>query len=272
MNSEMPALGGIAAMLRWLENLAALLSGPLLTVCMGVALTDLLSGGRLLASVPWLLYLWACAQAVGIDAQLVGAWDRCRENIRRRRWLAVAGLVLLGTALMYVGFLSVDAFGMAQAFGLSESEALARLGLDGVTWQTQRAVLAVFLVALSGFTRERGSPKTVEDERKALERELTLEPLRQRVRREKALGAVSLAKTVFTGKAEEPPAEQETEPETTDATSEPVRQRGGNPLSVEDKIRRALTRNPALSGAELARIVGCSKSQALRIRRKLVDE
>jgi hypothetical protein len=269
MKQEMPLLGGIAATLRWCESLAALASGPLLSVGLGVALIDLMTGGRLLTTIPWLLWLWGASMAIGLDAQLVGTFDRCRTAMRERRWLAMTGLLILGCVLAYVGFLSASAFGFQQAFGLTEADALGRLGIDGVTWQLQRAALAVGLVALSGFTRERGSPKTVEDERKALERELTLEPLRQQLRQKKTLGAVSLAKSVFTGRTEEPPAEETAEPETTDT---PVRVRGGTPLSVEEKIRRALTRNPALSGAELARIVGCSKSQALRIRRKLLGE
>jgi len=204
-NHEFPLLGGIAAGIRWLEELVSLVSGPLLTVGLGIALVDLLTGGRLLSGLPELLFVWAIAQAVGIDAQLVAAWDRCRAAIREKRWLSVFGLVVLGCALGYVGFLSAEAFGFQQAFGLSESDALARLGIDGVTWQLQRAGLAVFLVALSGFTRYHAPPKarkSLEEERAELMREAELEPLRQRVRGMKALGAVSLAKSVLAGRTD----------------------------------------------------------------------
>ena len=70
---NMPLLGGIAGFLRWCESLAVILSGPLLTFGLGVALVDLLTDGQLLATTPWLLFAWAISQAVGVDAQLVGS-------------------------------------------------------------------------------------------------------------------------------------------------------------------------------------------------------
>jgi hypothetical protein len=269
MTNEMPVLGGIAATLRWFEELLALLSGPLLVIALGISITDLLTDGQLLAHQPLLLYAWAISQAVGVDTGLIGAWDKARAALRERRYWALTGLVLLGTALAYVGWIAAQVFAVQQSQGVSTAVALSQLGLDDTSWLIQRSLLSVFLVCLSGWSRYHPKKATLEDEKAALRREADLLPLRQQVRRQKALGVVSLAKTVLTGKADEPPAEQETEVETTDT---PTRARGGMPLSVEDRIRRALTRNPALSGAELARIVGCSKSQALRIRRKLLGE
>jgi len=188
---ELPVLGAIAGVIRWIEELISLLSGPLLTVGLGIALIDLLTGGGLLRSMPELLFAWAVSMAVGIDSQLVATWDRVRMSARRAHWWAVAGYVILGCALGYVGFLS------AEAFGLSESDALARLGIDAESWQLQRAVLAVFLVALSGFTRYHAPPRakqTLEDERAALARELELEPLRQRLRAQRTVGVAALAR------------------------------------------------------------------------------
>jgi hypothetical protein len=194
---ELPMIGGIAAGIRWVEELVSLLSGPLLTIGLGIALVDLLTGDGLLRAFPALLYVWGVCQAVGIDAQLVAAWDRVRMAARRRQWGAVVGYVCLGLALAWVGFLSAQAFGYQQAFGLSEADALQRLGIDAVNWQLQRAVLAVFLVALSGFTRYHAPPKvkqTLEDERAHLARELELEPLRQQLRATKATGIGALAR------------------------------------------------------------------------------
>jgi hypothetical protein len=162
----LPLLGAIAGVIRWIEELISLLSGPLLTVGLGIALIDLLTGGGLLRTVPELLYAWAVSMAVGIDAQLVATWDRCRLALRAAHWWTALGYVVLGVALGYVGFLSAEAFGLQQAFGLSESDALARLGIDAASWQLQRAILAVFLVALSGFTRYHAPPRakqTLED-------------------------------------------------------------------------------------------------------------
>jgi hypothetical protein len=206
-HAALPLIGAIAGVIRWVEELISLLSGPLLSVGLAVALIDLLTGGSLLRSVPELLYVWGVCQAVGIDAQLVATWDRCRMAIRRHNWLAVAGLVVLGVALDYVGFLSAEAFGLQQAFGLSEGDALARLGIDAASWQLQRAVLAVFLVALSGFTRYHPPAKAKpsrEVERAELERELELEPLRQRLRAQKAVGVAALARSALSAAGREP--------------------------------------------------------------------
>src|SRR5258708_25043950 len=71
---ELPLLAGIAAFLRWCEELVVLLSGPLLLVGLGIGLVALLSDGALLVTAPWLLYAWALSQTVGVDGQLVGAW------------------------------------------------------------------------------------------------------------------------------------------------------------------------------------------------------
>jgi hypothetical protein len=76
-------------------------------------------------------------------------------------------------------------------------DALARLGIDAASWQLQRALLAVFLVALSGFMRYHPQRRTVADERAALERELELEPLRQRARALRATGVAALARTTL---------------------------------------------------------------------------
>lgn len=271
----MPVLGGIAAGIRWIEELVSLTSGPLLTVGLGIALVDLLTGGGLLRSAPELLFIWATTQAIGIDAQLVAAWDRCRTAIREKRWFAVAGLVVLGCVLGYIWFLSASAFGYQQAFGITEADALARLGIDGVTWQLQRAVLAVFLVALSGFTRFHAPPKakkSLEAEKAELERELALTPLRVKVRQQQALGFRALANAAIRGKKEEVPEE---EPEQTPEETPPEPEQGRvlrlvPDESFEAKARRVLERNPQLTNAELTRLIGCSPSTAARLKRKLV--
>jgi hypothetical protein len=199
MNEQqhIPGLGAVAGVIRWCESLVMLLSGPLLTVGLAIALIDLLTGGDLLRAVPGLLFAWGVCQAVGIDAQLVATWDHVRQAMRAGRWVAVAGLVVLGCVLGYVGFLSAEAFGFQHAFGVTEAEALARLGIDATTWQLERAALAVFLVALSGFTRYHPPAPDVaasaESERAKLEAALALEPLRQQLRERRVAGARGVA-------------------------------------------------------------------------------
>jgi hypothetical protein len=268
---DLPLMGAIAGAIRWLEELIALLSGPLLSVGLAIALIDLLTGGGLLRAVPELLFAWGICQAIGIDAQLVATWDRTRMAMRASKWGQVLALTVLGVALGYVGFLSAEAFGFQQAFGLSEAEALQRLGIDAASWQLQRATLAVFLVALSGFTRYHAPKKTLTDERAALERDLELEPLRQRARALKAIGAAGLARQTLAAVRGKPvndrpptgggsPALAETP--TTDGTDalelrqpHPVptqpRQAAANGGSNGRRRRRVRTRSSRTDSAEL---------------------
>src|SRR5215471_847226 len=83
---ELPLLAGIAATLRWCEELVVLLSGPLLMAGLGIGLVALLSDGALLVTAPWLVYAWAISQTVGVDGQLVGAWYRVSVAVSRRWW------------------------------------------------------------------------------------------------------------------------------------------------------------------------------------------
>src|SRR5690242_8606185 len=87
-DSELFMLAGLGAIIRWLEELASLLSGPVLTFGLGIALIDLLTDGRLLARMPALLFAWAASQAVGLDAQLVGSAAKLATAFRRHAWWA----------------------------------------------------------------------------------------------------------------------------------------------------------------------------------------
>jgi hypothetical protein len=292
---DLPLLGGIASAIRWCEELISLLSGPLLAIGLAIALIDLLTGGGLLRAVPKLLFAWGICQAVGIDAQLIATWDRCRTALRSGAWLHVVALAILGVALGYVGFLSAEAFGFQQAFGLSEAEALQRLGIDAASWQLQRAILAVFLVALSGFTRYHPQKASIADERAVLERELELEPLRQRTRAMKATGMATLARTTlasFTG--DRPPTgpgtpvqaaapsrdtSEVTEPARLHAVTNArsngrkrrrVRTRNGRTDSVEARVREVY--QPGMSVRELATLANVSASAASKYRKLLASE
>lgn len=149
----MRVLTWISAFLRWLEELAAHVSGPALTIGLGIALVDLLTDGKLLATVPALLFGWAIAQAIGVDGQLVGASAKAGRAWRAGRYWVVAGYLLLVLALGYVAMIASLVFASQQAYGISTSAALSRLGMDATAWLWQRCALAVFLVILSGFLR-----------------------------------------------------------------------------------------------------------------------
>jgi len=268
-----PLLGGLASVIVWLEELVGLLSGPLLTLSLGIAIIDLLSGGRLLLTVPWLLYLWAGAMGVGADAQLISAWYKCRVAAREGRWLAVLGFILLGCALGYVGFLSASAFGFQQAFHLTETEALARLGIDEVAWTLQRAGLAVFLVALSGFNRFHPPAQSVEDEKATLLRQIELEPLRQRARELKAVGAVGVVQAVrhaALGRRQKRTISATTSTPTPKENAE----RPGLAVvkSPRERVYAVLSRTPGASKSVIAQRAGVSETTAGKYRREWLAE
>lgn len=201
-------LAGIAGIIRFFEELANLLSGPLLTLGLGIALVDLLTDGALLTSVPLLLYVWAISQAVGVDAQLVATWDRARIAAREGRYWHLIGLLLLGAILAYVAWVAAQVFALQQSEGITTAQALTRLGMDSAAWLVQRTALSVALVALSGWTRYHAPAKDISlaaaHERERLEAELALEPLRAQRRMMQARGlrgvaAVALGKTPETG-------------------------------------------------------------------------
>src|SRR5258706_6659063 len=288
---ELPLLGAIAALLRWTEELVFLLSGPGLTLAAGIAVTDLLTHGAILAGHEWMLLTWGVLTAIGCESQLVGTFDKLRQSVIHRRWWAMLGWLVLGLTLAYVTFVSVEVFAYQQSQGLNEAQALSQLGISATAWLWQRSLLSVGLVCLAGFNRFRPEVRSLQDERSELERELTLEPLRQRVREVKAVGAVSLTRTVAqaaTGKNKpKPPTGPSTSaaarPTSTEGSQErptvlrltqpePTERRQAAALSFEDKARRVLKANPALGKRQLARLVGCSDSPAGRLRKKLLSE
>jgi hypothetical protein len=149
----LPLLAEIGAGLRWLEELVTIASGPLLTAGLAIALIDLLTDGRLLASQPTLLYAWAISQAVGVDGQLIGAAVKAGRAMRAGQPWRLAGYSILILALGYVAYLASNVFATQQALGISTQEALARLGMDATSWIVGRSLLAVLLVVLSGMLR-----------------------------------------------------------------------------------------------------------------------
>jgi|GEM_PF-7111252 len=191
-------LGPLAAVLRWLEALANLLSGPLLAVGAIIAVIDLTTDGRLTASYPPLLYLFAISQAVGVESQLMGAWDRARAALVHRRYWGLLGHVLLGVLLAVIVYVGLYAFLGEQSFHMTTTQALAALGVSARFWLFLRAGIAIFLVALSAWTRYRTPRQTsLEDERARLQRELELEPLRQRLRHTRLAGVRDAASALL---------------------------------------------------------------------------
>jgi hypothetical protein len=231
----------------------ALVSGPLLVAGLGISLVDLLTDGKLLATRPLLLYAWAISKAIGVDAQLVGAFAKAWQALRARRYGELAGLLVLGCALAWVGFLAALIFAVQEADGLSTAAALAQLGLDQQSCLVQRAALSVLLVCLSGWTRYHPPSKTqtLARARATLEQELALAPLRQLLRRRKAIGFASLARSsvdALLGREAQGNASSET-----NETDDPA----------ADSADRTVSANPPVSSALSLRSNG-RRSNALR--------
>lgn len=294
---ELPMLAGIAGIIRWVEELANLLSGPLLTLGLGIALIDLLTDGSLLTHLPLLLYAWAISQAVGVDAQLVATWDRARIALRERRYWSLVGLFILGAVLAYVAWVAAQVFALQESEGVTTAQALSRLGMDSAAWLVQRTALSVFLVALAGWTRYHPPALDIaadaEHERARLEADLMLEPLRAQKRAMQARGLRSVG-AAFIGK-ETPPKpptgggtpSQKQPAETgvitsapnvvhmTAPRSRPQRRQAStkvarNRVSVEAKARQSY--RPGMSASELARVAHIGKSAASKWRTVLAAE
>lgn len=192
LERELPMLAGIGAFVTWCEDLLNILSGPVITAGLAIALVALLTDGDLLVKIPAMLYIWAASMALGLDAQFVGAAAKMARAIRQRHWLAVFGYAVLCSALGYVGFIASNVFATQEANGITTAEALTRLGMDSTSWIFQRSLLAVVLVFLSGFLRYVAPAKdaalSAEEEREKLEREIALLPLRQQLRAQQLRG------------------------------------------------------------------------------------
>lgn len=297
---ELPLLAGIAGLIRWVEELANLVAGPLLTLGLGIALVDLLTEGKLLASVPALLFTWAITQAIGVDAQLVALWDKAHIALSERRYGALVALVVLGLVLAYVAWIAAQVFALQESEGLTTAAALARLGLDSSLWLVQRTALSVFLVCLAGWSRYHAPAADVAAEtaaeRARLEADLALEPLRQQKRAMQARGLRSVVAAAVghdetpprlpTGPGSpsqkparydtliSPPPNVVTMPAPRKRTTRRKVARGASarsaPISAEGRARRAY--KPGMSAGELSRAANIGISAASKWRKVLEAE
>jgi hypothetical protein len=305
---ELPFLGGVTALIRWLEELVNITSGPVLTVGLGISLVDLLTDGALLSNLPVLLYCWAISQAVGVDAQLVASFDRARIALREKRWWSLAGLLLLGCALAYVAWVSAQVFATQQADGVGTSQALAMLGMSHTAWLVQRSILSVVLVCLSGWTRYHPPAKqrlSLEEELAEMDRQAKLAEAGNRLREVKALGMARIGRSLIaaargsedqqddttqqpepTGPgspvaAELPAQVEETEADTASITPLPQRAKrqtrqlpAAARASRADRLRnqafRLLERDPDLSVNQLAKTLGCRWGKADQLKREFL--
>jgi hypothetical protein len=217
----------------------------------------------------------------------------------------------LVVALGYVAYIAAQVFATQEAQGVTTAQALGMLGLDSTSWILQRSALSVVLVILSGLLRYVAPEKQVlalEDERAKLEREIELEPLRQRARAMKAVGAAGLARQALAAARGRPledkpptgggspvtvnssPSDEATAPlepvhlravttpremAATNVRSNPkrrrrVRSRSSRTDSVEPRIREVW--RPGMTVRELAVAAGVSSSAASKWRKVFMAE
>jgi hypothetical protein len=205
-NPDMPLLGGIAALMRWLEELIIILSAPLLMFGLVVALVDLLTDGSLSLAVPWLITAWAVSQAVGVEANMSGAAFKMRASWKQGAWFAVLGYLALVLALAGVAVVAGYAYAYHQSQGVAIPQTLRDLGIDAASWTFVRSILSVALVILSGLLRYTGEKAKAQDEAQRLREEAELAPLRAQVAALKAVGLRQVASAMIKG-APAPPSQ-----------------------------------------------------------------
>jgi hypothetical protein len=176
-------LGVLTTVIHWIEELLNTTNGLILMAGAGIAVVDLLTDGALAKTLPWVVFVWAISQAVGIEVQLLGSFARARQSQRDGAFSAMAGWLLLGIILLAVAVLAGYTYSLVRVQGITTEAALAELGISNFAFLGPRACLAAGLVALSGWTRYMGHIKVLDTagERAKLEHELALEPLRAKV-------------------------------------------------------------------------------------------
>lgn len=246
----MLVLQALAKALRWLEDLVSLVSGPVLLVGLGIGLVDLLTDGKLLISVPALLFAWAISQVVGVDAYLVVIWDHAARAFRAGKYGTAFVLSIFGSVLAYVAFVAAQVFSLAQTYGMTTDQALATLGMSPLSWLFQRNILAVFLVIVFACSRAFIGQESAAEEKARLERETDPElvKLRQEAARLNGAPFKALASSVATRMGVK-------------KTAEPVRISPQRPMGKNEQMAREHW-VVGMSAYKLQKATGMPKTQA----------
>jgi hypothetical protein len=189
----MPGLAGIAAVMRWLEELIVVLSAPMLIFGMGITLVDLLTDGAATLAVPWLLFAWALSQAMGIEANISGAAFKAKLAYERGAWGALFFYTALVLSLGAVAIIAGYAYAFHQSQGVPINATLRDLGIDAASWTMARAILAFVLVVISALLRFTGKKATAASKAQKLREEIELLPLIQAKREMQLQGVQRLS-------------------------------------------------------------------------------
>jgi hypothetical protein len=174
-------LRGLATAIRFVEDLNGILSSVFISLALILAVMSLITGGALLQAVPWSLWIWAGALAVGVEATLVSAFDRTHQAWIEARKLAAAAWATLGIMLAIVSFCAVTAFTLSQSLHIDEATALRMMGLSPLAFDLGRSLITVLLACIAGLARPRKKPVTHQDRMRELQEAIAIEPLKQQL-------------------------------------------------------------------------------------------
>jgi hypothetical protein len=215
------------------------------------------------------------------------------------------GLLVLGSALAYVAWISAQVFATQNADGISTTQALAELGMSHTAWLVQRSVLSVVLVCLSGWSRYHPPAKqrlSVEEELAEINRQAELAQASNRLREVKALGMAHLGRSLMAAargsedkqdhstRRPDPtgpgspavaghPKKAERPEEAASVTQLPTRStkrtrelpgvaRASRADSLREQAFQLLERDPDLSANRLAKKLGCRWGRADQLKRE----
>lgn len=274
-------LRGLATAIRFIEDLNGILSSVFISLALILAVMSLITGGALLQAVPWTLWLWAGALAVGVEATLVSAFDRTHQAWIELRKLAAVAWASLGVMLALVSFVAVASFTLSQSLHIDEAAALRMMGLSPLAFDLGRSLITVLLACIAGLARPRKKPITHQDRMRELQEQIALEPMRQQLESLRARGKSRRTPPQLPtglGTPAQMPTRENIEPAQTPQVlrlaglSESGRRRVARAkMTLRDRVWKALDTDASLSKNDLAKRYRCSPSRASELKREWTE-
>jgi hypothetical protein len=277
-NERYWGLPTLAYLIRWLMELVALLSKPLLMIGAGVSVFVWLTDGSVL-SIPLIYYGWALIQAIAVEALFYVIWHNASTAWRGHHPLVFTGNVLLGTALSVCVWAAIDLQSLQQVLRIGNSDALSMLNLNPVMLTHLRSLAAVVLSIVVAM-------RSVEN------RDVNIQPRRIKVNihcPQWLLDFMAKMRTLWTSivntkqevvnteskplpvEIPNPESEQET-------PAKPVRKTNRKVINLaeastkKERVRQALEANPQASISDLVKSTGASRGYVSQQRSLIVSK
>jgi hypothetical protein len=215
-----------------LEDSIITISGPALATSSVIAGIDIVTGGHLLSTLPWLTLAWAVTLLISLDFQILIMGVRARRlHTNGGRIFPQITLVVIAIAIGAVSAEMQAIVARASASSISIDQAATSLGINMVWLIWQRSALVPLLLFLSGWLRDEGQQIKIDN--------INSDPVPQtglHITQEAVVNA---------------PARDEL-PEHAQILT------GSRIASKQQEIARALQHSPHLTTLELSAICGCS--------------